>query len=49
MKLVIALVLSTLALCAAGPASAQTSVSDLFGGEAAPEGKPKGLLEEMLL
>ena len=38
-----------LALCAAGPALAQTSVSDLLGREAAPEGKPKSLLEELFL
>lgn len=43
-----ALVLSLLA-SAAGPASAQTSLADLLGREATPEGKPKGLLEEMLL
>jgi hypothetical protein len=49
MKLVVALTLCALALWAAGLASAQTSVSDLLGREAVPEGKPKALLEEMLL
>jgi len=49
MKIPTALALCALAIGAAGPASAQTSLSDLLGREAAPEGKPKALLEEMLI
>jgi hypothetical protein len=44
-----ALALVALALCVAGPAAAQTSVSDLLGREAAKEGQPKALLEEITL
>jgi hypothetical protein len=49
MKAFIGLALCALAVGPAGPASAQTSVSDLLGREVAPEGQPKRLLEEMLL
>ncbi len=49
MKSSLALALCGLALCAAGPASAQTSVSDLLGHEATKEGQPKALLEEITL
>ncbi len=51
MNVVIALVLCAPALLAAtaGPAVAQTSLSDLVGREAAKEGQPKALLEEMFL
>jgi hypothetical protein len=48
---VITLVLCAVALLAAavGPAAAQTSLADLLGREAAKEGQPKALLEEMFL
>ena len=49
MKTSLALALCALALCAAGSASAQTSVSDLLGREAAKDGQPKALLEEITL
>ena len=51
MKAFMAVALSALAVlaAAAGPASAQTSLADLLGRQAAPEGQPKALLEEMLL
>ena len=49
MKSSLALALCALALCAAGLASAQTSVSDLLDREAAKEGQPKVLLEEITL
>jgi hypothetical protein len=42
-------VLLLLAKPPAGPASAQTSVSDVRGREAAKEGQPKALLEEITL
>jgi Putative beta-barrel porin-2, OmpL-like. bbp2 len=45
----LALAFCALALCAAEPASAQTSVSDLLGREAVKEGQPKALLEEITL
>jgi len=49
MKAIVALVLCALVSAGVGLASAQTSVSDLLGREATPEGKLKSLLEEMLL
>ena len=49
MKSSVALALCALVLFATGPASAQTSVSDLLGREAAKEGQPKALLEEITL
>jgi opacity protein-like surface antigen len=51
MKAFMAVALSALAVLAAGagPASAQTSLADLLGPQAAPEGQSKALLEEMLL
>jgi opacity protein-like surface antigen len=51
MKVFMAVALCALALIAtaAGPASAQTSLVDLLGRQAALEGQPKSLLEEMFL
>lgn len=49
MKAFVAFVLCAVVTAGTGPAFAQTSVSDLLGRDAAPEGQPKRLLEEMFL